>query len=744
MNSKRYIIHLAFTVLFVILFLGESWSQRGRYAGIMEEVNQVSPQEAFFMFQQYQQGNPGFTNTYLQMGNLAEKIVESLDPIADFHRAQHWAKIALNNYREFTNRFQENEVSRNLTLYENIAFGADQVRLTDDFVLAWARNRAAFSQNYLDTTSLIHDQIQRAWNHYNSCILGFREISARFERFNDILLRANPELAGKISRIQEDFNISLSAVRQFSDLTRSFSVEMQQPVFLLKPISTHRIEGLSHSGFLRDTVLLWDFGSLAEEFKYRYENHIQPLRQDLSRLYTSYQQNTSLLTTGSGSPEPLKQYKDVLARLAEHDPNSLAADLIKYLNSREQLLFQTLHEFNDPENLLSESLNPRLRYYYTLSHKYLNAVEALQSFTQAINQERVSRFETFWQEHFNGIRGIHAFSDEQERFLLDVFTNNLDNLKTFLENVSEKDSLPPAFASGRRNISVPLFPVSQDHPRYDRMNHITEHVKLNKRKNPVYAAGYIKRRNDNMAFVASISDDKTVNWITEIGGRAQRDQTIMQFHTYKEGSLTVVSTPQPMEARTADELLRDYNYQSTLVHTNAEGRIKWSRQLRSNLNPFFLGYDDIPGNTFIGLGRKDMLQNNVFSGIMINKIDSAGTILWERTLDIKGNIQGIKRSGDQLLVFFNYQSYNAGSGEVRAGNDNDFGLLVVKIAADSGQVINMHPISLPRNYYIEHVFQPSATEFNLVGYVGKPGNRQGELVYLLLDHNGDVILTNMD
>lgn len=755
-SANQLLLMRILLILLVSFFcLDKSTGQQLSYEQLMEELDQLTYEQAVSRLTRYQAQNPFNANTYLQLGFLCEQIYKDLDPLRETREIQYWVNNALLFYPLFSVFLESGELRRNREYYNNIPISYSGRRLETSDVLAFIDERIHFCNNYLENVTEIYTTLERSKDHYNNCVRIFNDINERYENLSEVLLQTDDQFLELLNELEEEYNSSIREFLQYRTLLRSFPIEGYNQRYTLRPISTFRLDGLTNSDFLQEHFYLWDYGSWVRQFRNTYEEDILSLRNEIEYLQQQFDLNKRIVLSKdiALSELHLDTYDaQFFYRLGIYDNNSLVRELFRYLNARQEYLLMSRNPLSSPDDRLAVLMNRKLRYYYRLALQLNQTDNRLYEFGEAIDARRVARFNCFFNEYYGGKDGLLVFQKKEHVFLNDIFSERMGYLKQYFEN---ERALRYSLGNTpvRQGVFVPLTPVDPTVRPIQGLDYVTLDVQYDQ-GDPVYVAGYKKQQNGKqMPIVTKISEELSIEWMRELPGvvtnLAEAGGAVQKIFPFGDGVMALTTSAYTQEVFVQDEFGINYDqtvrrrfYHNNLVKLDATGKVVFQKPLEDRRKPIYLKYDDINMVSILAFGQEVPDNPGVYADISISKTDSTGTTLWSTTLDIKGALVDVVRTEDHYLAFFNFHEYHIAGEHKISGNQGKNTALLIATISPSGTPVNTTAILDQESFYIDRLFNISSDEINLLGYSGLPGNRTGDLKYFIVSSTSELLFKN--
>ena len=470
-----------------------------------------------------------------------------------------------------------------------------------------------------------------------------------------------------------------------------------------------------------------------------YNSDIVALRNEIASIQKMFNDNRrkiSLLES-IGPEEKFTSFDDLfLFRLGKYDNNSLVRELFRYLEGRQDFLVIEKSPLNNPIDSTSDLMNRKLRYYHRLSQQLISTEKLLNAYKAAINQERISRFNVFFNQQYGGETGLIRFANQEKQLLDQTMNSALNNLKSYLE----KETLTRIMlgsATGTRGVSIPLYPLSPQSPEFKTQTYLTKYV-FDIQGEPKYTSGSIQRPGRSpMAFVAKVDANKKVEWVREVGAKGRdvlpKGDAATHVKGFDQGCMAIISGK-----------MSEDEYSNRLIRLDDKGKDVFDKKIDISAIPVFFDFDDINQISLIGFGNNNFDTLNIYNGFIITKADSLGNIQWQAPIDIQGQLIDMIRAEGKYLAFFNFLSLDINGSKVNAGKDDQHMAHVVVEFSEEGRLIKHTPILSNESFCINRIFSISSNEINLLGYSNGQSQLASKLKYLIMSSQGEIIYKNFE
>lgn len=654
--------HIIITLI-ISCFVLKAQSQK--YDDVFYNLPNRTLDQAYNDLIEYQQQNPQFANTYIQLGIICEQKMILSEPLQDAKSTRFWAKGADSFWNNFKSHFNASDLRSNYEYYENLKIKASGNKIVESDVLNFVEQHQTFCKNYNDTTSMAYEALESSKMHYNNCLISFKDLCDKYKTQNDILLHYDDNLAKQLEQIVSDIDICEKSFGKYKEITKKFHILNYRQIFDYKIIEDFGVDGLTNSDFYNNRFYIWDYRKWVTELKKLLDNEILPLRQNILKADEAYsfgKKNFEETKNAIKSQEsPID--KQLISQLCKFDNNSLVQKLFEYLELRRQLIVLAGDNFALRGDTSIANVNCKKRNIFYIISLANASKEALAVLKNSISNESVARFNDFFENRYKGVSGLSQFVVTENDFVDAVIASQLEDLKDFDAQVTIKDLLERYSTKSSNNVEVPLFKVRET--QNIKGQYATTNVAYNQYGKPIVVAGK-KRGSQAILFVAKISDEGSTEWIKEIN-KANEIRNL----SYSGGLISIVLTQNELP----NIAIFDANGTELSNKPINEGKVAFAK------------YSDIT--------KRGYMAFNVANGnVVVCQIDSLGAKKWETSVWQQGEAIDMCETLEGIIVF--------------ANTDNGVEIATIDI---TGKVKRT---KLSQSMRVESVCQVSAQEYCLI------------------------------
>lgn len=227
-------------ITLLVAAFGEAFAQESAYRKILNEVQTETPFAALYHLQRFQKKQPTYAPVYLEMATREEKLTEGLHPIVDYvelHNRLYNVALYLGNYRHYSDK-PDADVDRRINAARE-----------------WRAQTDSVYQAYFAVEE-----------RYNRCRMLFTEFMTRYPgEKNAHLLLSDEDLLLTETLLREADSLTIDKYR-FSEVMRAYGRGVSEPVWQSMPIALYRLDGLTASDLLSDTIRMWDYAAWVHRF----------------------------------------------------------------------------------------------------------------------------------------------------------------------------------------------------------------------------------------------------------------------------------------------------------------------------------------------------------------------------------------------------------------------------------------------------------------------------------------------
>jgi len=737
-------------ILILIVGFGDLPAQKLNYKKeVFPLLPSLNDMDAFQLLSEYQRQDPKSANVYYQLGKIMQKWAEQTDPLTDIQDVKYFIYNARVYYGIAKPFIDEKEVSKHDQYYAGIPKRAatEEVELSD--VQADMDDRlgklSVLEQNVL----LINRYFNTSVDFYNKSIKSFMDINRKYNKIKDIYLLADSGLTKTAKELNGYFDSTLFYFQKYKTSITAFPIQSYKQQITLKTIVTYRLDGLTTTNFLKDSILLWDYGAWVQDLFKVLNADVKDIRERIIITDNSLNQSIDYLSLTKEFHDSLQYYrypKDLVFKIGKFDHKSIIPVIFAYKQKKIEFLAKTHYLINNIADTLHQvPLLKRAKYYHEILEDKIRTDSLNGSINKCITPENVQKYRDLFfgkytsPEFFklqiekdnkeNSTQLDHCFA-HYKKFMIDD-CNALNKLKSLLYNGSP--------------ISFSVNPV--DFAATPPRQYITTDVKMDNAGN-FYLTGYFKTKDQGAcrAFIAKTTKSEKIDWLRtysiSVDTTGNFDHAGLLVFITENGCFAMINSS-----------VEGGKMINTLVRLNSKSDELLNVKLESDLVPRSLYYDEINEKLFLTFkGKKfdplvpDILRAGVYC------IDARATQLWRQDLKFDGNFVEMIKMDRNYLLFCNYAEYINAQGELFKSNGKTrLGMNTLCIRFnDNGEIVKMQNYAGNASFYAIKALKISSECINLIGLKGENQgvqnlklNQVGNLYYSLINAKGECYYSNL-
>jgi len=743
---QKIVIYI-FTIYIIGFICKDANAQRKiKYKDVYDMVLTGNQQKAYSLLLEYQKQDPEFINTYLQLGIISFDWAKNYDPLTDIELVDLFVYNTKLYYGLAKGKLQadDKDIKKNKDYYMNVEIlkQIDKIEFQD--AVTYIDSKVEEIKKHDKNVHEIAGNFYSSVEYYNTCVDIYMDINLNNNKLKNIYLYPTEDLNIKIKKIVSAFDSSMFFFEKYKNAIKNYPIKNYNQVMEIKPIETFRLEGLTNSNFLEDTILIWDYKTWAQKLETILNTDINDLRKSIISTNKEINDKEVLLKKLTTFSDDLTNYyldNKLIFKIEKFDYNSIISSLLNFRTSKIDFLVHSQKIFNNPfDTIYKIQVSKKAKMYYQSVLKYYESDSLLEILNQRTNQKNVIKYESFLTVNYNGLSGLQNYYTTEKKELKTILSENFNNLKKaeFYENYNfTEDSLSLEYLKSK----IPFF---INNPKFS-----TEIVKQNyttatkiDQNNDFYVTGYTLSATGSQAYIAKTDKKSQILWFKSVSSLPNN----YEFGTFIE----------PLEKGCFYTVHSQYNgkTKNTLYKFNETGTQISKLDLTENKFPRYIKFDQINESIVIAYkGTEFNTINDLTDSLIIEKINlQTQKSEWKVTLNITGNLFEILKIDTTYYVFCNFNSYKDLTGKSiisKAGtNELNKNIVIIKIG-ENGKILGYYPYFSTKAFFGIKAIKISNEVLNIMAIEGiqKEINstkilETSSLIYILIDQDIKQIYSN--
>ena len=705
-------------------------AERLKYDAVYKSVLSGNKDEAYTLLLAYQRQNPGFANTYFQLGIIAKEWAKSYNPYKEFI----YTKLFIYNAKLYFNLaklYMKNEKGKNRSYYKNAPIIPKGKKLQIEDINSYIDSQIEDIEDYEKNVVKIVNFYNKSSDSYNSCVSLFMKINSDYAKIKNIYLSDESKFLSEMQKLESDFDSTLIYFQLYKEALNKFPIQNYNQSYKLKNIITYRLDGLTYSDFLQNNILLWDYKNWVHDVKQVKESIVKNSRAEILNLDSEIKSKINTVLNGEYSDHypKFKTDEKFIYKIEKFDNNSLLLKLFKLNETKLNFLNFFKKEINDPVFVTKFPVSKRAEYCNNFFGEKAYADSINKVFLSAVKPEQIKKYINFYVSNYGGLKGLKEYSFRQDLFFDAKLKDALLNLKKQMYYLTYQIDTDSLIFKGKLISKKIVNPVENiPGPDVYRITGFNE-----TKDNQLWINGYyVSDDNEKNGFVGYSEDKKHIKFIKTSGKNKSYNLVSSAFN---DGCWVITTT-------LGDEI------KNTLIRYNNSGKQEFSQELSYHIVPRLMKYDDINNTLLIVFNGKSLNPISDDSEQIIfhyNPNDQLQT--YEVKMQAKATVFDMIRVNNKTLLFSNFVNYNDLKGNIvysKAGSQNNKTNILVTILS-KGMVKKQIPFFNPNPFFGVKALKINSNTLNILGYKSELITTNyntlsiKELYYELIDAQGKKI-----
>ncbi len=721
-------------IIFLVLITNQVlWGQKLKYEEIIEIIKKKDYDIGYSLLFDYQRNAPEFANTYFQLGNISYYWMLNT-PINDFNQKEYHIKNTKLFFGLCLSKLEAEprDVKKNKELYKTIPEFENIEKIDNEIVVNYINTK-------LKETELHHKNAKKTYNafynlvdKYNKTVDNFLAIIENYDKLKDVYLEEKSSILKSTNELIVNFDSSLFFYDEYklslkNQKLKSYNVELE-----LRDIKTYRLEGITRTNFLKDTIKLWDYKTWAYNVQDNLSKNISHFRETITRTNKELTDKEKELINSKKYSNSFKNYEidqTVFFEIEKYDYNSILTELFQYKKAKVDYLVQQKRVFNDTSNYSTNPTNRAIGYYELIKLK-TKADTLLEEFEKVVNEQEYMKHKEFFNYNYKGYDGLVKYIKNEKSNLNKLFKSDLYNISY----LTSRD----VFHINHRNQKViykekeiPLIVSTKEPSLAEPDKYYTLSIDENK-SGEKYITGYYKTTTGTSAFIAKIVNNN-VEWLNE-GKITNKFEYGTTVKTTADGCIVIIRS------------IKNNKQLNSIVKISSSNKQIYKKDLKTNKFPRFFEYDEINEEVIIALqGEKIDNFNQTNDSIYFQKINiDKNEILWSQDFLFDANIINVIKMDKTYQLIANYHRISIGQENFLNSKSN---IIIMNFSTD-GKYQNSKEL-MPNNFvWGTFAYKINSQTINIVGYTNKINPYSVNIkkipttYYLILDKENNIIYQN--
>jgi hypothetical protein len=741
-TDKKYCLLVVFIFFFSNQF---AFGQKNlKYKDVFKTVEEKSKEEAYSVLLVYQKQDPFFANTYLQLGMISQFWSKDYDPLTNIKDVEFFIYNTNLYYGLALSKIDQKEVRKNIKYYLNIDRFKGREEVEFEEVRSYIQEQMDANTEYSKNVQIVTRLFNLSIKHYNNCVRIFKEINSNNNKIKDIYLTASARFLENLNELESSFDSTIYYLQNYQTAIKSYPIKSYNQKYKLLPIETYRLHGLTGSDFLNDEIPIWNYGVWVKNIKQVLNTEIADMRNQINIADQKLNENISMLTEAREyKPDftRLKVDEKLKYKIGKYDYQSILLKLFNFKESKINFIADLRNPVNNPKDTLTKfSLLEKARFYESVLNSKKKCDSLNKDISSSLNVYEINKYNDFVNSKYGGDAGLKNYLKNELSFLSSQLKNSHNHFKEYLiHSFATKRSL---FDSIRyKNMPFTFVGnVANFANASPNVCNVTNY--MSNSNGEVYLTGFLKEGNNPFhLFLAKINSKAEIIWLKVVPSGANNSCGL--FVEAKDDGCDVLLISS-----------NDAAIQNLILTFDPDGKQKERFDLGINAIPRYFKYDEINQKYLV-----------LFKGIKADQIECLDDELlvlqfdpilkkeiWKQSLKVKGVFNDVLTMNQNIFIVNSFTEYQSDLGYTSsgAGKSTKSTNAIIFVVDQNGNLSKEIPILDDKPFFITNVVKINSNTLNLLGFKSEFSETKnasigdlGELVYLLLDANGNVFYENI-
>lgn len=743
LKISKYI--LAFSLIFI--FFQDAVAQRKiKYKDVYDMILTGNQEKSYSLLLEYQRQDPEFPNTYFQLGIISYEWAKSYDPFNDLEMVE----LFIYNTKLFFGLAKaklladDKDVKKNKDYFMNVDILKQIDKIEYEDAVKFIDTKIEEIKKHDVNIHEIINNFDSSVMFYNQCLDIFMDININNTKIKEMYLYPSDDLSLKIQNIITDFDSSLYFFEKYKNALNNYPIGNYNQTTVIKPIETFRLDGLTNSNFLNDSIIIWDYKTWAKDLKSILEADVSELRKEINSVNKEISDKETNLKKTNLYSDDYEAYgldNKLIFKIEKFDYKSIVSSLFTYRSSKIDFIVHSKKVFNNPlDTLQKNNITKRAKLYYQSVNKYETSDSLLEVFYESITAKNIKKFETFFNLNYKGITGLQNYYKTEKSDLETTLNSGFNNLKIsyFNENVSFiSDSVNFEYQKNK----IPFYTQNPDFTKGFLKQYYTTFSKFNGEAN-YFIGGYNFLANSAQSFIAKTDGKSQIIWLKTIYNTSNSYDFVSNIEANGNSCFFTLTS------KITDK------YKNILYKFNETGVQVSKIELTETKIPRYLKYDDINESLIIAYKGLDFNKFVDFSDtLVIEKINIlTQKSEWKTKINLKGDLFEILKIDTIYYVFCNFNSYKNQNNVIitsKAGSSvTNKNIVLIKIY-ENGEIEGFYPDFSEKSFFGIKAIKIDNEIINILAIEGEQKEisdkqilNSSELIYILIDKFNQKIFSN--
>ncbi len=516
-----------------------------------------------------------------------------------------------------------------------------------EFANTYMNSQMAKTEEYEVRTAEIVNLFHSIIRTYSKTKKAFTDFITVNDNLNTILIQPATPTLEKTNEIILLYDSTLYFYEQYKTALANYPIKDYNQHIIEKPITTYRLEGLTGTNFLADTIYIWNYKEWAQSIQKNLKSDISHFRQTIektNKLIDDKDKELTKLTKANGAYKKFRIDQIVGFEVEKYDYNSIISSLFKYRVQKVNYLAKSKDYFNSREDT-SFSPTSRAVEYYNLSMEKKNMDSLLIVLESNVNDGSYMKHKYFFDKYYGGFGGLNKFISEQAANNNKLYKQDLSNFNySIFRDVFMQSDISKVVKY--KNSDIPLnVKIIQPSDAEAQKYYTLAKASFNEAN---YVTGYyMNKQKKAVPYVAKISGG-AVEWLKMLKNGKSSEGFGVKISAQETGCMLVLHS------------LNNNVWSNSFMQFLSDGKEVFKKEIHNSRMPRFIYFDDINSDVIIAFqGYKlDYFSDNKDNMLELKKFNTlSGEAEIDKQFVLKGKMTNILKINSEYYLFANFTQF---------------------------------------------------------------------------------------
>ena len=252
----RYIACALMCMVMTCLYGQENFDEQ------LVAITQMTKEQAIYQLEQYQLQHPQFAGVYYHLGKHSEELLATIHPILNYD----YLSRVLYNARVYYGNCIHYAQNSSLKDEDFVGIPTQGKKIAYEDIVRYGRKKLEHVKAVKGRVDALYNSYYRMVERYGACRHMFSDFCESYPGEKQAHLRLQAADVEVLNRLVAEFDSLQLDIVAFEQALSAYPIEAYHPRFVYHDIRLYRLDGLTHSNFMDDTIPLWNYGEFAKQF----------------------------------------------------------------------------------------------------------------------------------------------------------------------------------------------------------------------------------------------------------------------------------------------------------------------------------------------------------------------------------------------------------------------------------------------------------------------------------------------